>query len=78
MVFQNYALYPHMSVYDNIAFPLKMRRKSKSIIQEKVTDMAELLGIRELLGRKPKELSGGQMQSAGFEPVLFNIVNLNL
>ena len=77
MVFQNYALYPHMSVYDNIAFPLKMRRKSKSLIQEKVTDMAELLGIRELLGRKPKELSGGQMQRVALgralvrEPKLF-------
>ncbi len=77
IVFQNYALYPHMSIYDNIAFPLKMRRKSKSYIQEKVVNMAELLGIRELLGRKPKELSGGQMQRVALgralvrEPKLF-------
>lgn len=62
MVFQNYALYPHMTVYDNIAFPLKMRKKSKSYINEKVMDIASLLGIDKLLTRKPKELSGGQMQ----------------
>ncbi|MDN5847770.1 MAG: ABC transporter ATP-binding protein [Candidatus Nitrosocosmicus sp.] len=63
MVFQNYALYPHMSIRDNISFPLKMRKKSKSYMQEKVIQMAELLGIKDLLDRKPKELSGGQMQS---------------
>ena len=57
MVFQNYALYPHMSIYDNIAFPLKMRKISKSHIQEKVIQMAELLGIKDLLNRKPKELN---------------------
>src|SRR6478735_1233035 len=77
MVFQNYALYPHMSIHDNIAFPLKMRKKSKSDIQEKVIKMAELLGIRDLLDRKPKELSGGQMQRVALgralvrEPKLF-------
>ena len=77
MVFQNYALYPHMSIHDNIAFPLKMRKKSKSNIQEKVNQMAELLGIKELLDRKPKELSGGQMQRVALgralvrEPKLF-------
>jgi multiple sugar transport system ATP-binding protein len=77
MVFQNYALYPHMSIHDNIAFPLKMRKKSKSNIQEKVIQMAELLGIKELLDRKPKELSGGQMQRVALgralvrEPKLF-------
>ena len=77
MVFQNYALYPHMSVRDNIAFPLKMRKKSKSHIQEKVIQMAELLGIKDLLDRKPKELSGGQMQRVALgralvrEPKLF-------
>ena len=77
MVFQNYALYPHMSIHDNIAFPLKMRKKSKSNIHEKVIQMAELLGIKELLDRKPKELSGGQMQRVALgralvrEPKLF-------
>jgi multiple sugar transport system ATP-binding protein len=77
MVFQNYALYPHMSIHDNIAFPLKMRKKSKSHIHEKVIKMAELLGIKDLLERKPKELSGGQMQRVALgralvrEPKLF-------
>ncbi|HEY9386793.1 MAG TPA: ABC transporter ATP-binding protein [Nitrososphaeraceae archaeon] len=62
MVFQNYALYPHMSVYDNIAFPLKMRKKSRHHIEEKIRYAADLLGMKDLLYRKPKELSGGQMQ----------------
>ena len=62
MVFQNYALYPHMSVYDNIAFPLKMRKESKGNIREKVEKISKLLEISQLIDRKPKELSGGQMQ----------------
>jgi multiple sugar transport system ATP-binding protein len=62
MVFQNYALYPHMSVYDNIAFPLKMRKDPKADIQNKVRKVSELLEISQLIDRKPKELSGGQMQ----------------
>jgi multiple sugar transport system ATP-binding protein len=62
MVFQNYALYPHMSVYDNIAFPLKMRKKSKLYTEQKINEVANLLGMMDLLDRKPKELSGGQMQ----------------
>ena len=62
MVFQNYALYPHMSVYDNIAFPLKMRKKSRSYTEQKINEVANLLGMMDLLNRKPKELSGGQMQ----------------
>ena len=62
MVFQNFALYPHMSVYDNIAFPLKMKKKSKLYVEQKINDVANLLGMKDLLGRKPKELSGGQMQ----------------
>ncbi len=62
MVFQNYALYPHMSVYDNMAFGLKLRKLPKSEIDEKVNDAANLLGIQNLLNRKPKELSGGQRQ----------------
>jgi multiple sugar transport system ATP-binding protein len=62
MVFQNYALYPYMSVYDNIAFGLKMRKVSKNEIQEKVEKTAEILGIKDVLKRKPRELSGGQRQ----------------
>ena len=62
MVFQNYALYPHMSVYDNIAFPLKMRKFTKQQIDNRVRYIAELLEIDDLLFRKPRELSGGQMQ----------------
>ncbi len=62
MVFQNYALYPHMSVYDNMAFGLKIRKFSKNIIQERVEEAARILDIGSLLGRKPKALSGGQRQ----------------
>lgn len=62
MVFQNYALYPHMSVYDNMAFGLKLRKTSKKIINEKVKEAAKILDIEELLDRKPKALSGGQRQ----------------
>jgi multiple sugar transport system ATP-binding protein len=62
MVFQSYALYPHMSAYGNIAFPLKMRGENKAFIHEEVIRMAGLLGIGDLLHRKPKELSGGQRQ----------------
>jgi multiple sugar transport system ATP-binding protein len=62
MVFQNYALYPHMTVYDNMAFGLKMRKVPKAEIQQRVQDAAEILGIQELLKRKPRQLSGGQRQ----------------
>lgn len=62
MVFQNYSLYPHMNVYDNIAFPLKMRKVHKEKINESVRRIASLLNIDNLLQRKPKEISGGQMQ----------------
>ena len=62
MVFQNYALYPHMSVYDNMAFGLKLRKFPKDEIDQRVHDAAEILGIRSLLARKPKALSGGQRQ----------------
>jgi multiple sugar transport system ATP-binding protein len=62
MVFQSYALYPHMSVYDNIAFPLKMRKVSKDVIKNQVENIANLLDLLPFLKRKPKELSGGQMQ----------------
>lgn len=62
MVFQNYALYPHMSVYDNMAFGLKLQKKPKAEIQTRVQEAAEILGLGELLNRKPKALSGGQRQ----------------
>ena len=62
MVFQNYALYPHMSVYENIAFGLRLRRVPNDEVHKKVCEAAEILGITELLGRKPKQLSGGQRQ----------------
>ncbi len=62
MVFQNYALYPHMTVYDNMAFGLKLRKVPKEIINEKVQAAAEILGIKDYLSRKPKALSGGQRQ----------------
>src|SRR5437879_6196443 len=62
MVFQNYALYPHMSVYDNMAFGLKMRKFEKPEIQKRVREAADVLGIGEYLKRKPRQLSGGQRQ----------------
>ena len=62
MVFQNYALYPHMSVYDNMAFGLKLRKFPKEEIRRRVDEAAKLLGLAELLDRKPKQLSGGQRQ----------------
>jgi multiple sugar transport system ATP-binding protein len=62
MVFQNYALYPHMTVYDNMAFGLKMRKFPKAEIEKRVREAAEILGIQELLKRKPRQLSGGQRQ----------------
>ena len=62
MVFQNYALYPHMSVYDNMAFSLKLRKLPKDEIDQKVKEAAKTLEISELLDRKPKALSGGQRQ----------------
>ena len=62
MVFQNYALYPHMTVYDNIAFSLRLKKMPEEEIFEKVTNAAEVLGITEYLTRKPRALSGGQRQ----------------
>lgn len=61
-VFQSYALYPHMTVYENIAFPLKMRNYKKDEIDKKVKEAAEILNLTEYLDRKPKQLSGGQRQ----------------
>ena len=62
MVFQNYALYPHMTVYDNMAFALKLRHTPKAEIDRRVREAAEILDITQYLGRKPKALSGGQRQ----------------
>ena len=62
MVFQNYALYPHMTVYDNMAFGLKLRKYNKEDIEKRVNEAAEILGLKEFLQRKPADLSGGQRQ----------------
>ncbi len=62
MVFQSYALYPHLSVYDNMAFGLKLRKTPKADIKRQVDEAAQILGIEELLDRKPRQLSGGQRQ----------------
>ncbi|HRK96005.1 MAG TPA: sn-glycerol-3-phosphate ABC transporter ATP-binding protein UgpC, partial [Rhodospirillales bacterium] len=77
MVFQSYALYPHMSVYDNMAFGLKLARHDKAQIRERIEDAARLLQIGHLLARKPRELSGGQRQRVAMgralvrEPAVF-------
>ena len=63
MVFQNYALYPRMSVFDNIAFGLRMRRVPKHERRKRVEEAARILSIAELLDRKPRQLSGGQRQA---------------
>ncbi|MCG3056771.1 ATP-binding cassette domain-containing protein, partial [Escherichia coli] len=60
--FQNYALYPHMTVYDNMAFGLKLRKLPKDEIDRRVKDAARILGLEQYLDRKPKALSGGQRQ----------------
>ena len=62
MVFQNYALYPHMTVFDNMAFGLKLRKYDKADIKKRVENAAEILGLTEYLKRKPAALSGGQRQ----------------
>src|SRR4030095_9574457 len=62
MVFQNYALYPHMSAYDNMAFGLKMRSLPKAEIKRRVNDAARVLGLEQVLKKKPRTLSGGQRQ----------------
>ena len=62
MVFQSYALYPHMTVFNNMAFGLKLEKKSKLEIEKRVNEAARILQIENLLDRKPKQLSGGQRQ----------------
>ncbi len=64
MVFQSYALYPHMSVYDNLAFGLALQGVDEEVIEEKVNATAKILGLTEYLDRKPRALSGGQRQRA--------------
>jgi multiple sugar transport system ATP-binding protein len=77
MVFQSYALYPHMSVYDNMAFGLKLRKTPKAEIDRRVKEAGGILGIENLLDRKPKQLSGGQRQRVALgraivrEPAVF-------
>jgi multiple sugar transport system ATP-binding protein len=66
MVFQNYALYPHMTVAENMSFGLKLRKFPKAEIKQRVDNAAHILDITELLGRRPKQLSGGQRQRDGF------------
>lgn len=62
MVFQNYALYPHLTVFDNLAFPLQIRRENKTLIRKRVEEVAAVTGLKEFLERKPRQLSGGQRQ----------------
>ena len=82
MVFQSYALYPHMNVYENMSFGLKMEKKDKSEIDKKVNNAAKMLQIQNLLKRKPKELSGGQRQRVAIgraitrNPKYFYLMNL--
>src|SRR5262245_25481884 len=60
MVFQSYALYPHLTVYENVAFPLRIRKRPKEEIDRELREIAKVVGIEALLSRRPKELSGGQ------------------
>ncbi len=78
MVFQNYALYPHLSVYDNMAFGLKMRKFPKKVIKEKVELAAEILGLTQYLNRKPKALSGGQRQRVALGRAIVREANVFL
>ena len=71
MVFQNYALYPHMTVYDNMAFGLKLRKLPKAEIDQKVREAAKILDLEGLLDRKPKALSGGQRQRVAMGCLLY-------
>ncbi|WP_017547633.1 ABC transporter ATP-binding protein [Salinicoccus carnicancri] len=78
MVFQNYALYPHMSVYDNMAFGLKLRKVPKPEIKERVEKAAEILGLTDFLDRKPKALSGGQRQRVALGRAIVREANVFL
>lgn len=78
MVFQNYALYPHMTVYDNIAFGLKLRKVNQQEIKKRVNEAAEILGLTEYLDRKPKALSGGQRQRVALGRAIVRDANIFL
>ena len=78
MVFQNYALYPHMTVYDNIAFGLKMKKVPKDVIRQKVNEAAAILGLEQYLNRKPKALSGGQRQRVALGRAIVRDANVFL
>ncbi|HDJ83484.1 MAG TPA: ABC transporter ATP-binding protein, partial [Desulfurococcaceae archaeon] len=78
MVFQSYALYPHMRVFDNIAFPLKLQKLPKEEIKKRVLETAKLLRIEDLLNRKPAQLSGGQQQRVALARALAKQPNLFL
>ncbi|MBO0993291.1 ABC transporter ATP-binding protein [Bacillus sp. SD088] len=78
MVFQNYALFPHLTVFDNIAFGLKIRKEDRKVIKEKVHQTAEILGLTPYLKRKPKALSGGQRQRVALGRAIVRDVNIFL
>ena len=78
MVFQSYALYPHMSIFENISFPLRARKQPKGEIKEKVEWAAGILGIERLLERRPRQLSGGERQRAAVARALINQPSLVL
>ena len=78
MVFQNYALYPHMSVFENLAYPLKIRKRSKEEIAKRVREVAEVLEISELFNRRPKQISGGQKQRVALGRAMIRKANLFL
>ena len=78
MVFQNYALYPHKTVYGNLEFGLKMRKISKSIRDKRIKEVSEIIGLKEYLERKPRQLSGGQKQRVALGRALVNNPNIFL
>lgn len=78
MVFQNYALYPHMTVFENLGYPLKIRKQPKQEIEQRVKEVAETLEIAELFKRKPKQISGGQRQRVALGRAMIRNANLFL
>lgn len=78
MVFQNYALYPHMTVFDNMAFGLKLRKHKKEDIKQRVENAAKILGLTDLLDRKPADMSGGQRQRVAMDVPSFGMLKFSL
>jgi len=78
MVFQSYALYPHLTVFENLAFPLRVQRQSRAVIQRKVAETAALVQLQDLLQRKPAQLSGGQQQRVALGRALIKVPDLLL